>query len=93
MTDTRIAYGARCSWWDSIEKVGRTGGTISLPCCPTCRGVLFEMLDEEIWWRGVDRYTAETDPQYRTFIEWVRGKCFAGGYSEARRAFNKEARQ
>ena len=76
--DTRIAYGARCVWWDSIENVGhvklREGAT--LPCCPHCRNMLFEMADEQEWFTNVDKYEASGHPGYRRFVEWLRGKCF-----------------
>jgi hypothetical protein len=92
MTDTRIAYGANCPWWDSIDKVGSNGkGPLgSLPCCPHCKGVLFEMDDEEEWFRGVDAHEKNGAPGYRAFIEWLRGKCFRGGYPEARRIYDAQ---
>ena len=75
MTDQRIVYGARCMWWDSIDKlVAHSGAT--LPCCPRCGGMLFELPDENMWWAGVDRYEANGHPGYRAMIEWSRGKCF-----------------
>jgi hypothetical protein len=72
--DTRIVYGAACTWWDSIDKVGKT--TSGLPCCPTCGSVLFEMPDEATWWSSVDRHEANGNPGYRDLITWARGKCF-----------------
>lgn len=73
-----IAYGARCSWWDDKRKVGTKDGTrTGLPCCPICKGVLFEQEDEQ-WWNGVDARTLMVDPHYREFIEWSRGKCYPG---------------
>lgn len=91
--DTRIAYGACCTWWDDIHKVGtipaqrvlrkRFGGTVTipseaagLPCCPHCRGMLFEMENEAAWFASVDKYESEGHPGYRRFAEWMRGKCF-----------------
>lgn len=36
--DTRIAYGARCLWWDSIDQVGKTPpfrrGSLQPPATP-----------------------------------------------------------
>lgn len=77
-TDTRIVYGARCTWWDSIDKVatldiGPTGG---LPCCPHCRGVLMEVPTAAEWWAGADKYEANGHPGYHAMIEWMRGRCF-----------------
>lgn len=75
--DTRIPYGARCTWWDSIDKVGkRATPTGSIPCCPHCRNVLFEVESEEVWFAGADRYEADGHPGYRAMLEWSRGKCF-----------------
>jgi hypothetical protein len=70
----RIVYGVRCTWWDSIAKIGKLDG--GLPCCPHCRGVLFEVDNEEQWWSGVDRYEAAGHPGYRAKMEWARGRCF-----------------
>lgn len=80
MADTRIPYGIRCTWWDSIDKVGLTppSGDIShrLPCCPHCGGMLFEVESEKVWFDGVDRHEANGHPGYRALVEWSRGKCF-----------------
>ena len=70
-----IPYGARCTWWDSIDKVGTLNGT--LPCCPICKNVLFQVDSLEVWHAGVQKYAAEKpDPEYPAFIEWLRGRCF-----------------
>lgn len=100
--DPRIVYGARCSWWDSIEKAsttsamacargasGPTSSTISLPCCPHCASPLFEVESEAEWWAGVEKHERESEPSYRAFIEWLRGKCF-GSLAEARLVYGRE---
>lgn len=75
-TDPRIVYGARCVWWDSISKAGLNRSR--LPCCPHCGSVLFEVESELVWWTNVDAYAErEGDADYRAFMEWLRGKCFA----------------
>jgi hypothetical protein len=77
--DLRIVYGARCTWWDGIEKVGHRGepGPLGrLPCCPHCKGVLFEMPTPKEWWASVEKYQNAGHPGYRAFIEWLKGKCF-----------------
>lgn len=77
--DTRIVYGARCAWWGSIDKTALTPPGPSghrIPCCPHCSSPLFEMDDEAAWFAGVDRHEANGHPGYRTFVEWLRGKCF-----------------
>lgn len=89
--DQRIAYGATCSWWDSITEVAATPS--GLPCCPHCGGVLFEVEDEAQWWAGVERYEENGHPGYRGMIEWARGKCFGGPPLEAMsRAYELESR-
>lgn len=70
--DTRIVYGARCTWWDSIDKVMVMAG---LPRCPHCMGVLYEMENIAQWNAGSQRYGANF-PGYVQLIEWCRGKCF-----------------
>lgn len=90
----RVVYGARCSWWDTEDKMSSTAS--GLPCCPFCRGVLFEVQSETKWWAGVDAHTAKGDPEYRTFVEWLRGKCFRStshhghGVHAARAQFDAE---
>lgn len=73
MSDSRIVYGARCTWWDSIERAAATAS--GLPCCPHCGSPLFEQPDEATWWAGVDAYEANQMPGYREIIEWARGQC------------------
>ncbi len=80
MSDPRIVFGARCTWWDSIAKVGHTAPGPSghpLPACPHCGGVLFEMKDENAWWPQVERFELDGHPGYRKFVTWLRGRCFA----------------
>lgn len=76
--DNRIAYGAMCTWWDSIHKVGSAGhGPLgSLPCCPKCKGVLFEVDNETQWFVGVDAYERDGHPNYRHMMEWGKGRCY-----------------
>lgn len=82
MSDPRIVCGARCTWWDSIDKIAKTPpkgpGHVQLPCCPHCGGELFEYENEAAWWAAVDSYAAEpTAPSYyRKMVEFGRGKCF-----------------
>ncbi len=71
--DRRIVYGARCSWWGSIDEVSTTAS--GLPCCPHCGGVLLEVDSEKEWWAGVDQFEADGHPGYRAFLVWLRGKC------------------
>lgn len=77
-SDGRIVYGSTCTWWDSIDKVRKTGA--GLPCCPQCGGVLFEMDNEAAWWASIDRYEREKRGArrygYRAMMVWARGRCF-----------------
>lgn len=80
--DTRVVFGARCSWWGDIGDVGKTPRNsrgFSLPCCPHCKGMLFETDNPEIWWKGVDKFEADNHPGYRAFITWSKGQCFPNG--------------
>lgn len=101
--DPRIVYGAGCSWWESISKIATKSVKIAgddeameLPCCPHCKGVLFEVASEEVWWANVAAHIERSgETFYREFIEWVRGKCFpstrqGSGADAARAAFEAE---
>lgn len=89
--DGRFCYGANCTWFGSIHETGATKplNGHSLPCCPLCGGMLFEMQDEGEWWDGIDMFEAGTyplpdahpHPGYRAMWEWQRAqkKCFFQG--------------
>jgi hypothetical protein len=71
-----IAYGARCTWWDSKDRVGLRGdGIYKIPCCPFCGNVLFEMSEVD-WSARMKTYEAAGHPGYADMITWARGKCF-----------------
>lgn len=70
---TLIVHGARCLWWDSIEKSAKHDSGI--PCCPHCRSVLFQ-IEERHWMEGARRYEADGHPGYVALLLWSRGKCF-----------------
>lgn len=100
--DSRIVYGARCLWWDSIDKVGKTppfrrgqllppltkGGPAryandgtgplspGLPCCPHCKGLLFEATDLAAWMASAPAFEAAGHPGYVEMLKWSRGRCF-----------------
>lgn len=73
--DKRFCYGARCTWFGPIQQVGKLPE--GLPCCPLCKGVLFEYPTEKSWWVDVDSFTT-SHPGYRAMLEWQRdqNKCF-----------------
>jgi hypothetical protein len=58
-------------WWDSKDNAGTID---NMPCCPICKSMLFE-IDQKVWWKEISTYKAV--PDYRKFIVWLRGKCFA----------------
>lgn len=89
MTDTRIVYGTRCTWWDSIKNVGsfKTDSGHNLPVCPHCGSPLFEVDSEEKWFAGVDKHEAVGNIGYRDLVEYGRGKCFRN-YDELKKAYN-----
>lgn len=100
--DKRFCYGANCTWFGPITDVGSTEykvkdqaerfpgliGDTSLPCCPCCHGMLFELEQESHFWAGVHAFEAGTykkpeelaarsgparpHPGYRAMWEWQR---------------------
>jgi len=90
MSDSLIAYGARCTWWDAKSQVGVHPS--GLPCCPHCKGVLFETSEAD-WWAGAVKYAeTENNRDYVKFLEWSRGRCYQNidaalaAYAEAMKA-------
>ena len=70
-----IVYGMGCAWWDSIEQTARTTEGGSLPCCPFCHSVLFQMDDKE-WEIAYSAHKNDRVADYSHFMRWLRGKCF-----------------
>lgn len=87
--DPRIVFGANCTWWESIDKASKIIGT-DMPCCPRCHSVLFEVANEEVWWRDIENYDSQQRPGYRKYMEWAKGKCFPGGFEEAWLVYQEE---
>lgn len=96
--DTRVAYGAMCTWWGSIHDVGHrkvgplvVNGTLipdpgALPCCPHCGGMLFETPEEDFI-AAAQSYQNEGHPGYVDFVRWLKGRgCFTT-IIEAQRAY------
>jgi hypothetical protein len=78
--DQRVVYGARCTWWDSIDKVALTSPGVSgirIPCCPHCGSPLFEKDNEAAFMEPATRYEASGHPGYVDLVLWGRGQCFA----------------
>lgn len=72
--DDRVVYGASCVWWDYIASA--VADENGLPCCPHCRGVLYEMPRGE-WEESIERYTKESgDMNYPFLWAWLKGKCY-----------------
>lgn len=72
--DTRVAYGAMCTWWGTIYETARHPA--GLPCCPKCHGMLFEMPNEPEFLEMASRYEADGHPGYLDMIRWTKGRCF-----------------
>jgi hypothetical protein len=74
----RVVFGARCSWWDTIDKAATRPDVFGtgLPCCPHCRGVLLEVENEVQWWATAELYQANGHTGYVDFLRWIRGRCF-----------------
>ena len=91
-----LPYGARCSWWDTMDKVGKLPGTASplgsIPCCPICSNVLFQHNEGlESWMQKAREHAERTgDKDYVEFLEWARGRCFPN-FQFARQAFDRRS--
>ena len=73
--DLRVAVGTRCTWWDSISRVGHLESGI--PCCPVCGGVLYEYPSEQAWLEAVallQHHRGRKD--HRAMVIWGRGHCY-----------------
>lgn len=95
--DKRVAYGTRCTWWGPIQTVGKFepkqekgAPKVSLPCCPHCKGMLFEWPNRDVAIDGAKQYEAKGHEGYLAFFEWMEGKCFPG-IESARRAYQDAA--
>lgn len=99
-TDTRIVYGAGCTYWGSIYSVKRGPG--GLPACPHCGGLLYQMQTEQAWLDATDTHAQEAnDPEFSAFIRWTKGRrCLslhpdldgATAYDRLRAQFNAQRR-
>lgn len=70
-----VAYGARCSWWGDRDEAGTKEIEGSkLPCCPFCKGMLFQMPVER--WKKAVANRAEYERGYHDLIGFMKGKCF-----------------
>ncbi len=81
-----VVYGVGCVWWDSIDKAVLNGA--GLPSCPHCGSLLMQVPSIEAWWRGVDKFEAEGNKNYRVLMELLRGRCFTS-MAEAREAIKQ----
>lgn len=71
--DTRIVYGAACTWWGDIQQ----GSTFAcLPCCPHCGGPLLEMQNESEFLNSARKHQREGHDGYVQFVRWMKGKCY-----------------
>lgn len=106
--DTRYTYGAGCSWHGPIAKVGKTAptpvrmatiggrqipiGGHSLPCCPHCGGMLYEMPTEREWWLGARNHEKKGHLNYVVFLLWTaeQSRCWPS-LRDAARAYEQES--
>lgn len=92
----KIVYGAACVWWDYIWNCGKTqpmrarptGELHSLPCCPHCGSVLFEVPSIEEWNKSMEQFEKDGHPGYVAMMNWSRGKCFKN-MAEMKAAYEK----
>lgn len=90
MEDKRVVCGAKCTWWDSIDKVKKDKQS-GLPVCPYCGNVLFEVSSIEKWNEAVDRYVQSTGfTDYSAYTEWNRGRQCCKTFDENIEQFIKE---
>jgi hypothetical protein len=80
----KIVYGARCSWWDDINKANKN--EVGLPCCPFCGSVLFET-DLESWNVAIAVHDKK-HPGYKKVVQWMKGKCFLS-YEVAQKEYDR----
>jgi uncharacterized protein YbaR (Trm112 family) len=67
-----------CAWWGPIQDVGvlTDYGDLHLPCCPKCRGTLYEVESEAQWLSLSQEYEDRGHPGWLAFIQWLKGKCY-----------------
>lgn len=70
--NTRVVYGVRCLWWDSIDKAS---SKTPIPTCPHCGSPLFETESEADFLKGSAEYDKKHSG-YLEFLKWLKGKCF-----------------
>lgn len=91
MTDTRIAFGAFCTWWGPIQEVakGEEMGR-KIPGCPHCGGLLYEDPDRAAWDRRLAAVPADQYPDYAAVMEWQHetGRHCEKSYSSLREAYD-----
>ena len=86
-------YSARCAWSGPISKVGKTKGEQSIPCCPHCGSVLFQM-DEKKWWSDAESWDKQRHANYVEFWKWseAQPRCWPT-VEEAAVEFKKATRK
>jgi hypothetical protein len=70
--DKRYVYSAGCTFHGPIDQIGTKGPPgMSLPCCPSCQSMLFEMETEKQWHEQIAAHAAKKqDPNYAAFMKW-----------------------
>lgn len=78
-------YSANCSWHGPIAEVGKTTARrepliikgikvpdMSLPCCPFCGSVLFQVDSVATWNNGALEHERKGHANYVEFLNWTR---------------------
>jgi uncharacterized protein YbaR (Trm112 family) len=88
-TDTRFTYGAMCSWRGPISKVQKTYN--GLPCCPYCRGPLYEIDSIEKWTDQIEAFESSGHLGYTPFQQWLSNRQEQHGCLFQRNADDRNA--
>lgn len=90
--DDRIVYGIRCTWWDSIDKIGfkpaakRDEDQTPKPCCARCGGPI-AVLPLYNWQQAMIK-AENLHAGYAEFLSWCRSRCYRS-YEEAAEYYTK----
>lgn len=79
-TSSDVFYGF-CTFWSDDwkgmreQRVLNGGAADSIPCCPFCGSVGFE-IPKTKWLADAARYEAAGHPGYVAMVMWGKGRCF-----------------
>ena len=72
--ETQIWYGFCTYWTDDWDALTPTPENKGIPSCPECGSVGYQMTLQD-WNEGIERYEADDNPGYGTFVTELKGKC------------------